>query len=68
MDDITHISVRPGDGADPADPPKATYVEPLPPDVLETRPFDSGRHRLERTPSADEKPAATLWSWTEGDG
>jgi len=64
---ITHISVGPGEESEPEDPPKAVYVE-SPADPLEGEPFVSGRHRIERTPGADEKPAATLWSWTEGDG
>jgi hypothetical protein len=66
MDDITHISVEPDD-EDPASPPKVVYVQPPEPDVLEEKPFVSGRHRIQRTATADEKPAATLWSWTEGD-
>ena len=65
MDDITHISVSPGDGGDPADPPKVVYVEAPAPDVLEEEPFASGRHRLQRMPEVDEKPPATLWSWSE---
>jgi hypothetical protein len=69
MKKITHISVIPGDDAQPDDPPKAVYVDPPEDDVLEEKPFGSGRHRIERTPEGDdEKPAATLWSWTEGDG
>ena len=49
--------------------PQAVYVESPEPDVLQEKPFASGRHRLERTPEGDdEKPAATLWSWSEGDG
>jgi hypothetical protein len=67
MKKITHISVGPGDDAEPEPALKIVYVEPPAADVLEAKPFVSGRHRIERTPSADEKPAATLWSWTEGD-
>ena len=51
MDDITHISVGPGDDADPQAPPKAVYVEPPAADVLDAEPFVSGRHRIERTPA-----------------
>ena len=65
MDDITHISVRPSDEADPQGRPKAVYVEPPAPGVLDAEPFVSGRHRIERTPGTDETPATTLWSWTE---
>jgi hypothetical protein len=69
MDEITHISVGPGDDADPNAPPRAVYVEPPAPDVLDAEPFVSGRHRLERLPGGDDgKLPATLWSWTEGDG
>ncbi len=69
MDEITHISVGPGDDADPQAPAKAVYVEPPAPDVLDAEPFVSGRHRIERTPgTGDGKPPATLWSWSEGDG
>jgi hypothetical protein len=69
MDEITHISVGPGDGDDPEDPPKAVYVQPPAPDVLEAKPFASGRHRLERMPGGEDAEApVTLWSWTEGDG
>jgi len=68
MKKITHISVSPGDDAAPDDPPKAIYVESPEPDVLQEKPFASGRHRIERTPEGDdEKPATTLWSWSEGD-
>jgi hypothetical protein len=67
MDKITHISVRPGDDAEPADPPKAVYVDAPDEDVLDEEPFASGRHRLERVPGTHETPATTLWSWTEGD-
>ena len=69
MDDITHISVGPGDEADPDAPAKAVYVEPPAPDALDAEPFVSGRHRLERTPGTGETPpATTLWSWTESSG
>ena len=69
MEKITHISVGRDDDADPEDPPKAVYVEPPGPDILDEEPFASGRHRIERTPQADdEKPHSTLWSWTEGGG
>ena len=69
MDDITHISVGPGDDADPLAPPKAVYVEPPAPDVLDAEPFASGRHRIERTPGTGETPpATTLWSWSEPGG
>jgi hypothetical protein len=68
MKKITHISVGPGHGVDPEDPPKAIYVEPPSADVLEARPFDSGRHRLERMPEGEDAGApVTLWTWTEGD-
>ena len=69
MDDITHISVGPGDEADPDAPAKAVYVEPPAPDALDAldaEPFVSGRHRIERTPGAGTTaPATTLWSWSE---
>jgi hypothetical protein len=69
MEKITHISVRPGDDADPEDPPKAVYVEAPEADALDEEPFASGRHRIERTPQGDDdKPPSTLWSWTEGSG
>ena len=69
MEKITYISVARDDDADPADPPKAVYVEPPGPDILDEEPFVSGRHRIERTPQGDdEKPRSTLWSWTEGGG
>ena len=35
MKKIVHISVVPDDDADPADPPKAVYVDPPEADVLE---------------------------------
>lgn len=67
MADITHISVQSGDGDDPQDPPKAVYVDAPQGDLLEEEPFASGRHRIERMPPGnDDKPPATLWSWTEG--
>jgi hypothetical protein len=68
MENITHISVGPSDDSDPADPPKAVYVDPPESDVLEEKPFVSGRHRIERTPPADDRPPVTLWSWTESSG
>jgi hypothetical protein len=71
MDKITHISVRPGDDAEPEDPPKAVYVDSPDDDVLDEEPFASGRHRLERTPGGDDEdqpPPSTLWSWTKRGG
>jgi len=55
-------------GADPADPPQAVYVEGPEPDVHEAEPLVSGRHRIERTPAAGEKPPVTLWSWSGSGG
>ena len=71
MEKITHIDVGPGDDSDPEDPPKAVYVDPPEPDVLDEEPFVSRRHRLECTPDGeddDKPPASTLWSWTERSG
>ena len=67
MKKIVYISVVPEGDADPADPPKAVYVDPPEVDALASAPFVSGRHRIQRTPDADDKPPVTLWSWTEGD-
>jgi hypothetical protein len=67
MKKITHIRVAPDNEGDPDDPPKAVYVDPPAADVLEAEPLKSGRHRIERMPEGeDDKPPATLWSWSEG--
>jgi hypothetical protein len=69
MDRITHISVGPGAGDDADERPKAVYVDPPKPDALEAEPLKSGRHRIERMPEGqDDKPPATLWSWSESGG
>jgi len=36
--------------------------------VHEAEPLVSGRHRIERTPAAGEKPPVTLWSWSGSGG
>ena len=69
MEKITHISVGRSDDSDPEEPPKAVYIDPPEAHVLDEEPFASGRHRIERTPEGeDDKPPATLWSWTARNG